>query len=155
MTFDDAMIRAAAAKYSLPWALVKAIVHTESSGNPWAYRYEPHYKYLVGSNLRVTEQVGQQTSWGLMQVMGAVAREHGFTGWFPELCQPALGLEYGCRHLKRYADQYGHWHDVIASYNAGSPRKVGEQYVNQSYVDKVLRAWDQYDQSPPIKETET
>jgi soluble lytic murein transglycosylase-like protein len=150
----DALIQQVAEAHGLPWQGVKAIVYVESSFNPWAYRYEPHYQYLVGTNLRVTEQVGQQTSWGLMQVMGAVAREYGFTGWFPELCQPEVGLEYGCKHFKRYADRYGNWIEAIAAYNAGSPRKAGDQYVNQSYVDKVLRAWNQYDPMVSIKETE-
>ena len=79
------------------------------------------------------------------QIMGGVARELGFAGYLPELCDPAVGLEYSCRHLKRYYTKYGNWPDTIASYNAGSPRKIGEIFVNQSYVDKVQTAWNAFD----------
>lgn len=148
------LIERKAEKYGLPWPLVMAVVDVESSGNPWAYRYEPAYQWLVGQGLTPTEQMAQRTSWGLMQVMGAVAREYGFKGWLTELCQPDVGLEYGCRHLKRYADRYRNWLDAIAAYNAGSPRKAGDVYVNQSYVDKVMRQWDEHDQPVQTKETE-
>lgn len=149
------LIKRVAAAHDLPWALVQAVVMTESSGNTWAYRYEPHYRYLVGSDLAVTEQVGQQTSWGLMQVMGAVARELGFTGWFPALCAPETGLLYGCKHLRRAYDRYQHWQNAISTYNQGSPRKTYDgQYANQPYVDVVLRYWDALDNSVPLKESE-
>lgn len=154
MQHRDTIQRIASA-YDLPWALVEAIVMTESSGHADAYRYEPHYQYLVGSDLSVTEQVGQQISWGLMQVMGAVAREVGFRGWFPALCVPETGLLYGCKHIKRFYDRYKNWQDAISSYNQGSPRKNADgRYLNQSYVDTVLRYWDSIDTAIPLKESE-
>lgn len=95
------------------------------------------------------ERSGQKMSWGLMQVMGAVAREYGFKGTFlSELCDPHVGLKYGMIHVQTLFKRYnGHWPDVIAAYNMGSPRRVdGGAYENQeSYVDVVLRYWAQYD----------
>lgn len=45
-----------------------------------------------------TESRARAFSWGLMQVMGQVAREHGFAGAsLASLCDPAVGLEIGCR----------------------------------------------------------
>ena len=99
-------------------ALVAAVIEVESGGNQWAMRYEQHYRYLAVWNTgapykghpldfpkppgvsRNTELIGQKTSYGLMQIMGAVARERGFRGAFlTELCDPKVGLNYGCRHL--------------------------------------------------------
>lgn len=84
--------------------LVCAIVEQESAWNPWALRYEPAFydKYVApqiarGEIAEVTESRARAFSWGLMQVMGQVAREHGFTGALASLCDPAIGLEIGCR----------------------------------------------------------
>ena len=68
----------------------------------------------------------------------AVAREHGFKGWLTELCQDAIGIEYGCKHLSTFHRKYEEESDMIAAYNAGSARKTkGGMYVNQAYVNKV------------------
>ena len=107
-----------------------------------------------------TERIGQMCSWGIMQVMGAVAREHGFTGKpsdFPKLCTIPDGLLYGCLHLVKFRARYSAWPDVIASYNAGSPRRsLGPDgpYMNQSYVDKVIREWQKLEHQIPLKESE-
>lgn len=147
-----AIIAAVAPQYGLPVALIKAFCEVESAWNPWAMRYEPTYRWLVGDKLTMTqtERVGQMISWGLMQLMGGVARELGFDGAFPQLCDPGVGLDYGCRHLQHFYQRHGNWPDAIASYNAGSPRRVGESYVNQSYVDKVTAAWNRYEQPTTI-----
>lgn len=131
----------------LPVALVRAFCLVESSNNPWAFRYEPTYKWLVGTPemLTATERAGQMISWGLMQVMGGVARELGFKNDFPLLTDPALGLSYGMQHLRHYLARHRTWPETIAAYNAGSPRRIGTVFVNQSYVDKIYKAWNLYD----------
>lgn len=143
-----------AKEFAIPEGLLRAIVKTESSGDPFAIRYEPHYRWLYRAEEFAnkfyvsvpTEEKAQKTSWGLMQVMGAVAREKGFRGRFlSELCDPEVGLEYGCKHLKGFYNRYGNWKDAIASYNAGSPRKKDDgTYVNQYYVDKVMERWEDF-----------
>ena len=153
------LIKSAASRRSLPWELVYAICQVESSLNPSAIRHEPHYRWLVGDNetMSPTERQDQMTSWGLMQVMGAVARELGHTGPLSDLLDPPTGLFYGCLHLRRFRAKYDIWPDVIAAYNAGSPRRVAGQigpYVNQSYVDKVLAAWNNLEVAIPLKDTE-
>lgn len=143
-----AAISALSYQHELPANLVRAVCQVESSMNPWAIRHEPGWKYYIGDqlNMSLTERFAQSTSWGLMQVMGSVAREYGFAGWLPELCDPPVGLLYGCRHLKKFYDKYQNYPDTIASYNAGSPRKLGENlYVNQKYISAVLKAWNAFD----------
>lgn len=157
---------------TLPIPLVTAIVLTESSGDCSAWKVEPQYRYLVNVatgqpfrsltpaenasevaprdfphfldlSSRDTEWRGQQASWGPMQIMGAVAREYGYKGHFPGLCQPFNGVQYGCYHLAKLRDRFfgAHgWEGVVAAYNAGSPRKDDDgKWVNQSYVDTVRR----------------
>ena len=153
------LIKAAASRRSLPWELVYAICQVESSLTPAAIRHEPRYRWLVGDNetMSPTERQDQMTSWGLMQVMGAVARELGHTGPLSDLLDPPTGLFYGCLHLRRFRAKYDIWPDVIAAYNAGSPRRVAGPigpYVNQSYVDKVLAAWNNLEVAIPLKDTE-
>lgn len=126
--------------------LVQAISSTESHHNPWAVRYEPFYKYLYfarehADRLGVsvdTEITMQKCSWGLMQIMGGVARELGYGGPMPQLCDPSLSLKYGIMHLKSKLVKYGIESDAVSAYNQGSPRKTpGMMYQNQGYVDKV------------------
>lgn len=153
-TYDDE-IQLVAEKYGLPWLAVKAVVSVESSFRPDAMRYEKGYRWLVGKDLSLTEEDAQKTSWGLMQVMGAVARGYGFTGDLRQLLSPMVGLEYGCRHLAYYYQKYAIWCDAISSYNQGSPRKTDEgRYHNQEYVDKVMRKWNWFEIQIPLKETE-
>jgi len=152
---DIMILSAAAAKrHGLPPPLVYAIIETESGGNPWAIRYEPAFyeKYIAPAPIKgrgtcsaQTEARMQATSWGLMQLMGATARETGFDGVFlSQLCDPKVGIEWGCTYLanlvQRYASRY-RWEGVVAAYNAGSPKKTKTGlWVNQSYVDKIRAA---------------
>jgi soluble lytic murein transglycosylase-like protein len=93
------LARAAAAQHALNPALVCAIVEQESAWDPHAIRYEPAFRtrYVAPLGLPPTEEVARSISWGLMQVMGQVAREHGFTAKsLAALCDPATGLAIGC-----------------------------------------------------------
>ncbi len=113
-----ALARARAAACGLSPELVCAVCEQETGDrcpdpqtgreawNPWAIRYEDgfyhHYVLpLLGSgDLRdLTEARARAFSWGLMQVMGQTARENGFAGHMAQLCDPAVGLETGCRVL--------------------------------------------------------
>jgi len=98
-----ALARAAAAKHSisgaLDGALVCAIVEQESAWDTHAIRYEPAFRtrYVAPLGLPPTEEIARSISWGLMQVMGQVAREHAFDRKFlSALCEPELGLDTGC-----------------------------------------------------------
>jgi soluble lytic murein transglycosylase-like protein len=83
-------------------ALICAICEQESSWNPWAIRWEQLFyeKYIrpmvLDRRLRdITEAKARAFSWGLMQVMGQVAREHGYAGHMTALCDPETGIRVG------------------------------------------------------------
>ena len=85
--------------------------------------------------------------WGLMQIQGAAARRLGYDGWLPELSVPVMNLEWGLRYISHLTELFFKRHGyagVIAAYHSGNPRRVGENYVNQVYVDKVMRLMDKY-----------
>jgi soluble lytic murein transglycosylase-like protein len=138
--------------YDLDEALIGAIIAVESAGRPFATRYEPHYRWLFKveewakkTHVTVgTETIHQKTSWGLMQLMGALLRELGFEDAMPQACHPVTNIRYGAKHVSKLYDRYGDMDDVIAAYNAGSPRRTETGvYENQSYVDKVYGYYDE------------
>ena len=100
-----------------------------------------------------TELLFQQTSWGLLQIMGAVARERGFRGWLTELCDPQVNLEWGCKHLRWMIDHNNAYglpdyritpEDLAAAWNGGTRVVVDGKYKNQSYVDRAVKAMEGY-----------
>lgn len=163
-----ALIETTAAVHSLDPAIVRALVQVESSGNPWSWNPEPRYRYFwdVRSNrpfrkvtaLELANQVppadfhglagdddnewwAQQASWGLMQVMGAVARELGFTGpYLTALCDPRVGLRHGCLKLATdLAWANGDIRAALAAYNGGRAGNApGGALRNAGYAEKVL-----------------
>jgi Transglycosylase SLT domain len=94
-----ALARDAAAQNGLDAAVVCAVIEQESGWESHAMRYEGAFraKYVSPLGLSPTEEIARSISWGLMQVMGQVAREHGFAGKFLcALCEPAAGVTMGC-----------------------------------------------------------
>ena len=138
--------RDAAEESGIPWTLVSAMCEQESAWNPWAMRFEPawHYWYTAketnslphfGASV-ATEKIQQGTSFGLMQVIGAVAREHGCTlPFLSALCDPATGLHYGCLHLAGFKRRFGTLLRAVSAYNHGSPQD------DDPYAASVLRRW--------------
>ena len=137
--------------FKLDPVLVAAFCMLESAGYPLAVRIELHLQYYlylkkyatVNRITETTEKAMQAWSWGLMQVMGSVAREHGYAGPLQRLCEPELGIRYGCKHLAKFKARHENEHDVIAAYNAGTPvRTLDGKYKNAQYVSKVLGMMD-------------
>lgn len=149
LTLPWTQIESLSKKYQINPKIVGAVVMQESAGNACASRYEMDYKWLfkpeiyagINKITRITETNQQKTSWGLMQIMGAVAREHGYNGPLVSLCDIEVNLEYGIKHLISLKKRFGeNISDVLAAYNAGSPRRnESGDYVNQYYVNKVLK----------------
>lgn len=142
----ESVIIAAAKEAGVDVRLALAIAETESAGDPLAVRFEPRWKYYFdvpqfayrNRITQDTERALQSISWGLMQVMGSVCRELHFVDSLVKLGNdPALGAKYGCLKLAQLMKKYPKLEDAIASYNAGSPRKLDGKYVNQEYVDRV------------------
>jgi soluble lytic murein transglycosylase-like protein len=139
-TVDPEMIELArriAAAHDLDPALVCAVIEQESAWNPWAVRYEPGFlsRYVAplytAGKLSATETYTRSMSWGLMQVMGQVAREFGFAGdSLAELCDPATCVDLGCRILaKRLARVRGDVPAALLAWNGGA---------NANYSAEVL-----------------
>lgn len=111
-------------KHGIPLALLAAIVQVESGWNPNAYRAEPRLK---------------DASMGLGQILGKTAIAYGFKGPLASLYNPEINLDWTGLILGKLRQRYG-LSDAIAAYNAGTPRKTRQnRYINQNYVDKVLR----------------
>lgn len=162
-----------ASRHALDANLVEAIVIVESNGHPFAWNPEPRYRYLWDvqadapfARIFSLEELGRRTppsdfptiagdpdqewngqgaSWGLMQIMGAVARERGFRGpYLPELCRVELNLELGCRHLASLMKRADGGEAVaLGAYNAGWGGATSDAGIR--YAGKVLRVRSQFD----------
>jgi soluble lytic murein transglycosylase-like protein len=135
--------RKAALAQSLDPALACAVVEQESGWNPWAMRYEPAFftKYVASlytnNKISASEAYARGFSWGLMQVMGQVAREVGFDALFlSALCDPEQGLAVGCKVLRKKFDAMaGDSTRALLAWNGGA---------NPAYASQVLSRRSHY-----------
>lgn len=142
------MIDREARTQSLDRDLLAAIVHVESGGDRYAWNPEPKYRYFwnvktqrpfrhltaqeIASKIppadfptlagdRDQEWWAQQASWGLCQVMGAVARERGMRDpYLTKLMDPETNLAIAAGYLASllaWAD--GNVAQAVGAYNAG------------------------------------
>lgn len=176
----DMEIERAAEAYGIDVPVVCAVIEQESKYDQYAHNPEPRYQYMwdvlrkkpfrallpaektsmfppqdfhsLGRSDPDQEWWNQKASWGLMQVMGAVAREQGFEGtYLTALVDPVINLEHGCMHLKNLMT----WArsmatrdtptpqillSAFAAYNGGksgnAPNTVPKR--NQKYANEVL-----------------
>jgi len=128
----DAVVDTIASKYRVDPNLVKAVIKHESNWDVNASRYETHLN---------------DTSWGLMQVLLKTAK------WIlnndkltiQDLIKPNVNIEAGTKYLGYLLGKYPNVNDVMAAYNAGSPRRNKDgSYVNQAYVDRVSKYYAMY-----------
>lgn len=121
--------------------LLEAQILVESSDNLFAFRYEPafYHHYLAGKLEWTSWGPLAACSYGLLQILGAVAVELGFTGAPQDLFVPNTNLFYGTKKLARLRDQCsGNMDAAVASYNGGLVGNVLPPYRNQVYLQKVL-----------------
>ncbi|MEC9466414.1 MAG: lytic transglycosylase domain-containing protein [Myxococcota bacterium] len=124
-TFDPT-ISEAADYYTLPRALVKAVIAVESSFNP-----------------KAVSPAGAQ---GLMQLMPATAREMEV----PDSFDPVANIYGGTRYLRVLATRFqGDIRKTIAAYNAGPSAVnraggVPNYPETQKYVKRVLKLYRHY-----------
>jgi soluble lytic murein transglycosylase-like protein len=122
----DPLIRKVSARHGVDFALVKAIMHVESSFNPYA--------------------ASNKGALGLMQVLPDTARRHGILDFY----DPRQNIEAGVRHLKYLSEMFNNkQYLIIAAYNAGenAVRRHGgiPPYTEtQLYVRKVMSLRRQY-----------
>jgi soluble lytic murein transglycosylase-like protein len=123
-----AQARQIAAAHGLEPALVCAVIEQESAWNPWAVRYELAFlsRYVAplytAGKISATEAYTRAISWGLMQVMGQVARESGFgKNSLAELCDPKIGVEFGCQILAKHMSRAkGDATQALLAWNGGA-----------------------------------
>lgn len=125
-----------AEQHGLDPVLVCAVCEQESAWDTSAIRFEPAFfaRYVAPQNLKnVTEAEARAFSWGLMQVMGQVARENGCkVRYLSELCIPEVGIDQGCRVLKaRLARFAGDVTKALLSYNGGSRKEYASEVLSR------------------------
>lgn len=125
------LIESAAARHNISAALVRAVIHTESSFNP-----------------RALSPAGAR---GLMQLMPATAQRYGVTNAF----DPEQNVYAGVRYLAELMAMFKNDLTLaLAAYNAGENAVVQHgnkvppyretQRETQAYVPKVLAFYRQY-----------
>lgn len=160
------LIVSMATKFNLDSNLLIAQIFVESGNDPFAWNPEPQYRYFWNVKTRAPfraltasevvaesapadfpalagdkdqEWWAQQASWGLLQIMGALARELGFIRpYLTELCDPVQNLEIGCMHLSNLLSwSDGNTDKALSAYNGGKKGNSTPPFRNQSYASKV------------------
>ena len=122
----DALVSRAATNYQLSPALLHAVIHAESNGDP---------------NI-----VSGKGAMGLMQLMPGTASALGVSNPF----DPAQNIDGGARYLRQMLDRFGgDEHLALAAYNAGPAAVqhysgVPPYAETQQYVTRVLAQKDKY-----------
>lgn len=143
----ESLIQGEATRAKVNHEWVMAIVRRESSFNAYSIRFESSYAYLFQVEMYAkklgvtinTEMMCQKTSWGLGQIMGALAREQGHQGPMGELFLPEVNIKHLCIRIKKLMTYSLVPDDVFACYNGGpgALHKKGGVYINQEYVNTV------------------
>lgn len=149
------LIKLSSEKYGIPFRFLLALAKRESSLNPLSIRYEPGYiwtysvkeMYEIVNCSRDTMEMMQKTSWGVCQIMGAVAYEHGLRDWATKLLDPEINLKFACEYihvlLRRHSEvKLENPLDVYACYNAGRLRKVDGRYINCTNVNAFKKVYE-------------
>jgi len=129
----EPIIQEMAQRYNVEPALIKATIKQESNWDVNASRFEAHKG---------------DASWGLMQLLLVTAQ--GVLGnkdlTTTQLIRPRVNIEAGTKFIAQNLNRFGNMKDAIAAYNAGSPRLTPgtNKYVNQEYVDKVIKNYNVY-----------
>ena len=139
--------------YGLSKSVFCGLVQTESGWNTWAARYESAFyrRYIekmdkdqakrFGPISLDTEKEFRATSFGMCQVMGQVARELGCKVTFlTELCDPAIGLEYGAKRLAQaFKRRNGDVIEALLDYNGGGDKEYADRVLTNAKTFKTDR----------------
>ena len=136
-TPHDALILQTANVYGVPFDLLQSQVIQESSGDPWAFRFEPAYfsKYIKSNTDAKGHEYGPLSacSFGLLQILLETALEIGYEGRPERLFEPKIGLAWGTKYLAQcIAREGGDTWKGLARYNGNGPRAMA--YADQVYA---------------------
>ena len=128
--------------------IIAAIVWQESRCEPYAMRFEPGFyaKYVKDTTYaklqgflppsqvvtQETERKARATSWGLMQIMGQVAREEGFKElYLAELVDIETNIRFGAKHFSKLLDAVnGKIDAALLRWNGGGNKDYPAQVLN-------------------------
>ncbi len=123
-------ITTAAHRYSIPPALLLAIIHAESNFNPYA--------------------VSHKGAVGLMQLMPSTARWMAPGVSRKQLFNPATNIELGARYLRYLANRYnGDARKILVAWNAG-PGRLDRGHIpreTEVFVRRVHSLYQLYAQA--------
>lgn len=111
------IIEEVAQRYHLDPQIIYATIMTESDGEEFAFRYEPHI---------------QDASLCMGQVLINTARSLGFNGNPKELYNPSICIDLIGKYLRKLLDTYGNLTPVqlATAYNTGSPyRRPAREHI--------------------------
>lgn len=133
---DQALIVSVSNTYGLDYQLLKAQIQVESSGDPFAFRFEPSFylHYLKSNDKALSKQYGPlgACSYGLMQVMLEVAMELGFSDRPEKLFSPSIGLSFGAKKMQELLKwSNGNYDKALSAYNAGMNSPLNFNYINK------------------------
>lgn len=133
--YDD-IITKYANQYNVPEPWIRAVIATESSWNPRAYRAEPAIK---------------DASYGLMQLLYKTAVGLGYVGAPDGLYDPETNIGLGTKLLGQLRTRWGDdVQAVYSAYNSGS----GTSYLNNAdvatHVANFLRNFESVISSNPV-----
>lgn len=113
----DTYIREAADKYNVPFAVIKAMIATESGFNPNA-------------------QSDKSSAKGLMQIVDGTARELGYSP--AEMLNPQKAIDAGAKYIASLKNSFGLW-GAIRAYYAGPGNYRSGKRADESlqYASKV------------------
>lgn len=151
MTQQDMIVlaKSIADKHQLFGHIVCGICEQESTWNPYEIRFEPawynrtdwpvllpQHKYPRLSSEK-SEITSRSMSWGLMQCLGQSIREIGFEDWLTDLCDPAIGIEWGCRLFDlKLKHTGGNIEQALLIWNGGADKTYPSQVLTKSEVYK-------------------
>jgi len=122
----ESCLRRAAANYGLPYEIVYAVAHVESSFNPVA---------VNTANSNGTHDIGLMqinSSWlPTLKKFGIEARH---------LYDPCVNANVGAWILAQNIQRYGYTVNAIGSYNAGP---AGKSAIKIRYAKKVIEVYEQ------------
>ncbi|HID10467.1 MAG TPA: hypothetical protein EYP17_04095 [Candidatus Latescibacteria bacterium] len=119
----NAIIQKASETYNLPPALIKAVIHAESS-------------FAEGA-------VSKRGAQGLMQLMPHTAKRIGVQDPF----DPRANIFGGSRLLRRYLDEFGSLKKALIAYNAGPHwvrQRKGVPKETRIYIRRVINYYTRY-----------
>jgi len=139
----DEIIMAASVNYGVEVPLIKAVIMTESSFQPNAYRPEPAIK---------------DGSYGLMQVLFRTAVSLGFPNdpsQHQKLFDPQINIDLGTKLRSQLQARYTDVDEIYAAYNAGVARRnAAGEFVNSKGDTGVQKRVDKFPGHYPDFKTE-